>query len=72
MNEGEYGGLRLEAEVSRGGPLVILYSEDLEASVAAVERAGGTVVVPPFEFPGGRRFQFTDPSDNELAVWSDR
>jgi predicted enzyme related to lactoylglutathione lyase len=24
------------------------------------------------EFPGGRRFHFTDPSGNELAVWSDR
>jgi hypothetical protein len=23
-------------------------------------------------FPGGRRFHFTDPSGNELAVWSDR
>jgi hypothetical protein len=25
-----------------------------------------------FEFPGGRRFEFTDPSGNELAVWSDK
>ena len=25
---------------------------------------------PPFAFPGGRRFQFTDPSGNELGVWS--
>ena len=24
------------------------------------------------EFPGGRRFHFTDPSRNELAVWSDQ
>lgn len=23
-----------------------------------------------FSFPGGRRFHFTDPSGNELAVWS--
>ena len=28
-------------------------------------------VKPPFEFPGGRRFHFTDPSGNELAVWSE-
>jgi len=26
------------------------------------------VVRPIFAFPGGRRFQFVDPSGNELAV----
>ena len=25
-----------------------------------------------FDFPGGRRFHFTDPGGHELAVWSDR
>ncbi|MCK5945260.1 MAG: VOC family protein, partial [Planctomycetes bacterium] len=39
----EVGGLRLEAEVVRGGPLVVLFSLDLEASQAAVERAGGQI-----------------------------
>ena len=68
----EAGGLRLDAAVTRGGPLVILYSTDLEASVVAVCDAGGTIVVEPFAFPGGRRFHFTDPSGNELAVWSER
>jgi predicted enzyme related to lactoylglutathione lyase len=37
-----------------------------------VKAAGGTIVKEPFSFPGGRRFQFTDPSGNELAVWSDQ
>jgi predicted enzyme related to lactoylglutathione lyase len=32
----------------------------------------GQIVRQVFEFPGGRRFHFTDPSGNELAVWSDR
>jgi predicted enzyme related to lactoylglutathione lyase len=68
--DGEVGGLRVAQEVKAGGPLVVLYSDDLEASVAAVKRAGGKVVTPPFSFPGGRRFHFTDPSGNELAVWS--
>lgn len=68
---GEAGGLRPAAEVSRGGPLVILYSEDLEASLAAVRAAGGEIVVEPFSFPGGRRFHFLDPSGNELAVWAE-
>ena len=67
----EVGGLA-EAETLRtGGPLVILYSDDLDASVRAVDAAGGTVSTPPFVFPGGRRFHFLDPSGNELAVWAE-
>ena len=32
--------------------------------------ADPAAVREPFAFPGGRRFQFTDPSGNELGVWS--
>jgi predicted enzyme related to lactoylglutathione lyase len=55
-----------------GGPLVILYSDDLDATLAKVRDAGGQIVTEPFEFPGGRRFQFLDPSGNELAVWANK
>ncbi|TQC44463.1 VOC family protein, partial [Rhodococcus sp. WS4] len=53
-----------------GGPFVLLYSDDLDASADAVRAAGGSVVNGPYDFPGGRRFHFTDPSGNELGVWS--
>jgi D-aminopeptidase len=66
------GGFRLEEEVSRGGPLVVIYAVDLEAVEASVRANGGTIVQGIFSFPGGRRFHFTDPSGNELAVWSDQ
>ena len=69
---GEAGGLSLAPEVTTGGPLVILYSEDLDKTLAGVEAAGGRITTEPFEFPGGRRFHFTDPSGNELAVWSEK
>lgn len=68
----EVGGLRAAPQVQPGGPLVILYSRDLEASVTQVKAAGGRVLKEPFAFPGGRRFHFADPSGNELAVWSER
>jgi predicted enzyme related to lactoylglutathione lyase len=55
-----------------GAALVILYAEDLEATQAAVEAAGGTISREIFSFPGGRRFQFLDPHGNELGVWSDK
>lgn len=54
------------------GPLVILYSNNLDDSVSAVKAAGGTILKEPYSFPGGRRFHFADPSGNELAVWSDK
>ena len=69
---GEAGGLRLEADVSSGGPLVILYSNDLQMTITRVRGAGGRITREPFDFPGGRRFHFADPSGNELAVWSDK
>ncbi len=68
---GECGGFALVDQVSTGGPLVILYSSSLEESLASVVTAGGKTTRDIFEFPGGRRFQFLDPSGNELAVWSE-
>lgn len=50
-------------------PLPVIEVPELEAALAAVQRAGGTIVRPIFDFPGGRRFHFRDPSGNELAVW---
>lgn len=54
----------------KGAPLIIFYADDLEAVEMAVTQAGGVIVKPIFSFPGGRRFQFTDPHGNELAVWT--
>lgn len=65
------GGFQQVAKVERGGPLVVLYSTDLENIEAKVKDNGGRIVKDTFEFPGGRRFHFTDPAGNELAVWSD-
>ena len=52
-------------------PLVVLYSADLKATEAAIVAAGGSILVPTFEFPGGRRFHFSDGLGNVLGVWSE-
>lgn len=52
------------------GALVILHSDDVEASEAAIRKAGAEISVPIFSFPGGRRFHFKDPNGNEVGVWS--
>lgn len=73
FNDGRLsGGFRTAQEVQSGGPLVVIYSKELEAMEARISKAGGSIVRETFEFPGGRRFHFKDPSGNELAVWSDR
>jgi uncharacterized protein len=54
-----------------GGALVVIYAVDLEAVAESVRKAGGTITKPTYDFPGGRRFHFRDPSGYELAVWSD-
>ncbi|MGX5656683.1 VOC family protein [Geodermatophilus nigrescens] len=66
----EVGGLRLADGTAPGGPLVLLFSADLDASAEAVTRAGGRVVEGPYAFPGGRRFTFADPAGNVLGVWA--
>ena len=66
------GGFRMVERANPGSVLVVIFAMDLAAAEAKVRAAGGRIVKPVFEFPGGRRFHFTDPSGNELAVWSDR
>jgi hypothetical protein len=65
------GGLDASLKAGRG-PLVVIYADDLEEALRRVERSGGRIARAIFDFPGGRRFHFTDPAGNELAVWSDK
>ena len=60
------------SSTENGAALVILYARKLEVALDSVTRAGGTIVLDIFNFPGGRRFQFADPNGNQLAVWSDK
>lgn len=71
FEEGLDGGFHTDAVEGLKQPLPVLYSEDLEETLAAVENAGGEIVKPIFSFPGGRRFHFKDPAGNELAVWGE-
>ncbi len=65
------GGFEKSDGIIVNGALVVLYHKDLEASRKKVTEAGGRISKDIFSFPGGRRFQFLDPSGNELAVWSE-
>lgn len=58
----------LDADTALKVLLPVIQVDDLEATLAAVEAAGGTVVEPIFAFPGGRRFHFRDPDGHVLAA----
>lgn len=62
-------GLNGQPEEALAAPLPVIRVDDLEAALDAVTKAGGIIAKSIFSFPGGRRFQFIDPSGSELAVW---
>ncbi len=73
-NEGLDGGFyksELTVSTESGSALVVFYSKDIEETQTKIKNAGGLIIKPIFEFPGGRRFHFTDPNGNEYTVWSD-
>jgi predicted enzyme related to lactoylglutathione lyase len=71
FEEGLDGGFHSDSSQVLPKPLPVLYSEDIEATLAEVESAGGRIAKPIYSFPGGRRFHFLDPAGNELAVWGE-
>lgn len=60
------------SHTSSGGCLIVLYSSQLESTRQKVIDSGGVISADTFSFPGGRRFQFTEPGGSELAVWTDQ
>jgi predicted enzyme related to lactoylglutathione lyase len=60
-----------QSSTEDGSALIVLYSKDLESTLTKIRQAGGKITKSIFSFPGGRRFHFTEPGGNELAVWSD-
>ena len=60
-------GLQADASEATKAPLPVIEVDDLEAALEAVTGLGAEIVRPIFAFPGGRRFQFLDPSGNEIA-----
>lgn len=56
---------------SNGSALLVFYSKAIEETLSKVVNFGGQITRPVFEFPGGCRFHFVEPSGNEFAVWSE-
>lgn len=72
FNDGRLDGgfRRAEEPAPASGVLLVFYSEDLERDRDRVIELGATISVDIFDFPGGRRFHFVDPTGNEYALWA--
>ncbi|MDX1320478.1 MAG: VOC family protein [Oceanospirillum sp.] len=68
--DGGFYKAEMASDSATGSALLVFYSVDLPATLDAVTAAGGEIVKPVFDFPGGRRFHFKEPSGNEFAVWA--
>ncbi|GAA4234148.1 VOC family protein [Postechiella marina] len=66
------GGFEKTENPIVNGVLIVLYHENLDTIKNKIIAANGIISIDIFSFPGGRRFQFLDPSGNELAVWSNK
>ena len=62
-------GLNGQPDDALSAPLPVIRVEDIDAAYDMVTKAGGVVAKAIFDFPGGKRFHFIDPSGSELAVW---
>jgi uncharacterized protein len=72
-DEGIDGGFfksDLKMRIKDGSCLTVFYSDALEKTQKKIVKADGEIIKEIFNFPGGRRFHFTDPNGNEYAVWS--
>lgn len=68
-NSGLEGGFEFTKDPIQNGVLVVLHHDDLVLIKNKILECEGKITVDIFSFPGGKRFQFLDPSGNELAVW---
>jgi len=64
----DWGFEKKDSEILNGA-LVVLWHNDLDEAKQNVISAGWKISIDTFSFPWGSRFQFLDPSGNELAVW---
>lgn len=63
------GGFTTQSPVKLGGALIVFFHKDLQSVLDKIVKAGGKITKDIFQFPGGERFEFTDPDGYDLAVW---
>lgn len=70
--DGGFFASNQSTDTDNGSALIVFYSNNLEATLEKITQHGGKIKCEIFSFPGGRRFQFIEPSGNEFGVWSEK
>jgi predicted enzyme related to lactoylglutathione lyase len=75
VGEREVGGMMAQSPETAGSPSVwttFFFVDELDATLAAITSAGGSVLAPPFEIPDGARVSVVaDPSGAMFALISE-
>ena len=73
--EGGIGGLAQatgKSPPATSGVFAYLLAPDMDATIAAIERAGGEIVIPKTDVMGMGEFaHFRDPDGNLIGLWRD-
>ena len=69
QNEGIDGGINPNENDRTKAPLVLVETDNIRDMQEDIRGAGATITMPLFEYPGGSRFHFLDPSGNEMGVF---
>ena len=65
------GGINADPDDKSAAPLVGIHTDDIVKAEQAVIAAGGTITRKTYDFPGGKRFYFREPSGSEMMVYMD-
>jgi predicted enzyme related to lactoylglutathione lyase len=69
LDAGVLGGLNGEPEGRSNAAVIGIRTDDVDAALLAVEKAGGKVSIKLHDYPGGRRFFFREPGGSEFLVY---
>jgi predicted enzyme related to lactoylglutathione lyase len=71
-HSGVQGGFEKREDEIVNGLLAVIYHQNIEAIKVKVIKAGGNTCKDIFTLPGVRRFPFSYPSGNKIALWADK
>jgi uncharacterized protein len=63
------GGVNADPDDKPSAPLIGIRTDDIVKAEQAVVAAGGVITRKTYDFPGGKRFYFREPSGSEMMVY---
>lgn len=67
--EATVGTMQASGDQNSTGPLLLLQIDDIDAVHSELSTIPDAIVTSPYDYPGGRRLHFRDPSGNVLGLY---